>query len=92
MRKGDVLIDVNTKRIQVIYIFNPLVDLFYFLVLARLYESTGRAVAVTIASASAFALHKMLKFFVKVFKRLYLLNPWMDQVDTLPGVRSWSEV
>ena len=52
--------------------------------LARLYESTGRAIAVTPASASASALAsalasasallKMLKFLVKVFIRLYLLN------------------
>ena len=29
---------------------------------------------------------------VKIFKSLYLLNPWIDLVDTLPGVRYWSEV
>ena len=54
--------------------------------LARLYESTGRAIAVTPASASALAsalasasaLLKMLKFLVKVFIRLYLLNMLMD--------------
>ena len=40
------------------------------LFLARLYESTGRAMAVTMASACA--LYKMLKFSVKVFKSLYL--------------------
>ena len=34
----------------------------------------------------------MLKFLVKVFKSLYLLNPWMDLVGTLPDVRYWSEV
>ena len=64
--------------------------------LARLYVSTGRAIAVTTASASlsasASALLKMLKFLVKVFKSLYLLNPWMGLVDTLPDVRYWSEV
>ena len=64
--------------------------------LARLYVSTGRAIAVTTASASApafaSALLKMLKFFVKVFKSLHLLNLWMDLVDTLPDVRYWSEV
>ena len=38
------------------------------------------------------ALLKMLKFLVKVFKSLYLLNPGMDLVDTLPDVRYWSEV
>ena len=43
--------------------------------------------------ASALAeLLKMLKFLVKVFKSLYLLNPWMDLVGTLPDVRYWSEV
>ena len=60
--------------------------------LACLYESTGRAIAVTTASALASALLKMLKFLVQVFKILYLLNPWMDLVDTLPDVRYWSEV
>ena len=44
------------------------------------------------ALASASALLKMLKFLVKVFKILYLLNPWMDLVDTLLDVRYWSEV
>ena len=37
--------------------------------LAHLYKSTGRALAVATAS-------------VKVFKRLYLLNFWMDVVRT----------
>ena len=60
----------------------------YFL--ARLYESTGRAIAVT--TASALALLKMLNFLVKVFKSLYLLNPMIDLLDTLPDVRYWSEV
>ena len=74
--------------------------------LARLYESTGRAIAVTPASASASAsasalasalasasaLLKMLKFLVKVFMSLYLLKLWMDQVDTLHAGRYWSEV
>ena len=66
--------------------------------LARLYESTGRAIAVTPASASALALAsasallKMLKFLVKVFMSLYLLKLWMDQVDTLHVGRYWSEV
>ena len=43
-------------------------------------------------SALALALLKMLKFLVKVFKSLYLLNLWMDLVDILPDVRYWSEV
>ena len=72
--------------------------------LARLYESTGRAIAVTTASASASALAsvsssastsallKLLKFWVKVFTSLYLLNPWMHLVGTLPDIRYWSEV
>ena len=60
--------------------------------LARLYESTGRAIAVTTASASVAALHELLKVLVNVFKSLYLLNPWMDLVDILPHVRYWSEV
>ena len=60
--------------------------------LARLYESTGRAIAVTPASALASALLKMLKFLVKVFMSLYLLKLWMDQVDTLHAGRYWSEV
>ena len=47
---------------------------------------------INVTSASASALLKMLKFLVKVFKSLYLLNPWMDLVDTLPDVRYWSEV
>ena len=64
--------------------------------LARLYESTGRAIAVNPASASALALAlasallKMLKFLVKVFLSLYLLKLWMDQVDTLHVGRYWS--
>ena len=34
----------------------------------------------------------MLKFLVKVFRSLYLLNMLMDQVDTLHVGRYWSEV
>ena len=65
-----------------------------FRVLARLYESTGSAIADTMAAVLAYALAllKMLKFMVKVFKSLYLLNLWMDLVDTLPDVRYWSEI
>ena len=64
-------------------VFPPFLEGFPFL--ARLYESTGKAIAVTTAtasasalasaSASASALLKMLTFLVKVFKSLYLLNP-----------------
>ena len=35
---------------------------------------------------------QMLKFLVKVFISLYLLNMLMDQVDTLHDSRYWSEV
>ena len=63
--------------------------------LAHLYVSTGRAIAVTTASAlastSASALLKMLKFVAKVYKTLYLLNPWMNLVDTLPDFRYSSD-
>ena len=62
------------------------------LFLARLYESTGRAIAVTPALALASALLKMFKFLVKVFMSLYLLKLWMDQIDTLHVGRYWSEV
>ena len=34
----------------------------------------------------------VLKFFIKVFICLYLLNILMDQVDTLQGGRYWSKV
>ena len=34
---------------------------------------------------------QMLKFLVKVFMSLYLLNLLMDQVDTLHVDRYWSE-
>ena len=63
--------------------------------IARLYESTGRAIAVTTASASALvsasALLKRLKILVKVFKSLNLLNLWIGLIDTSSDVRYWSE-
>ena len=71
---------------------------YLFDLLACLYKSTGRAIAVTPALASALtsalasALLKMLKFLVKVFMSLYLLKLWMNQVDTLHVGRYWSEV
>ena len=81
--KQGILIPIGQQGIQYWYFF-----------LARLYESTGRAIAVTPASAlaSASALLKMLKFLVKVFMSLYLLKLLMDQVDTLHVGRYWSEV
>ena len=72
--------------------------LIVYLVFSSPVRSTGRAIAVTPASAlalalaSASALLKMLKFLVKVFMSLYLLKLWMDQVDTLHVGRYWSEV
>ena len=66
--------------------------------LARMYKSTGRTIAATLASAlasastSTSALLKMLTVLVKVFKSLYLLNPWMELVDTFSDIRYWSEV
>ena len=48
-----------------------------FLVLACLYKSTGRDIAVTMASMS------VLKSFIKVFKRLHLLNIWLEVQSTL---------
>ena len=59
--------------------------------LACLYESTSRVIAVTTQLVLPLC-DKMLKFLVKAFKNLYHLNQWMDLVDTLPGVRYWSEV
>ena len=61
-------------------------------ILACLYESTGRELSVTTATASASALLKMLKFLVKVFISLYLLKLSLDLVGTLPYVRCWHEV
>ena len=61
-----------------------------FAFLARLYESTGRAIAVGVGVGVGVA--QMLKFLVKVFMSLYLLKLLMDQVDTLHGGRYWSEV
>ena len=46
--------------------------------LARLYESTGRVIAVGVSVGVA----QTLKFLVKVFMSLYLLKLLMDQVDT----------
>ena len=47
--------------------------------------------ALVSATALGSSLLNMLKCLVKVFKSLYLLNPWMDLVDTLPDARYWSE-
>ena len=86
---GNHIVGFPTRRLK--YIFKAgRISAF----LARLYESTGRAFAVTPASAlaSASALLKMLKFLVKVFMSLYLLNLLMDQVDTLHVGRYRCEV
>ena len=62
--------------------------------LALLYESTGRATALLPVLALALAwvsgvtqLTKMLKFYVKVFKTLYFLNPQMGLVYILYNYR-----
>ena len=74
---------VPTSGAYCFRVVHPSIHLSCFLVCQ--YESTGRAVAVT--TASVLVLHKMLKYLVKVSKRLYLLNPLMDQVDALPDFR-----
>ena len=56
--------------------------------LARLYESMK--VQEELLQSPWRAL--MLKFLVKVFISQYLLNMWMDYVDTLHVGRYWSEV
>ena len=80
-------------------------------ILARLYESTGRAIALlptsalalasasalalasaSVADAAASALTKILKFYVKVFKTSYFLNPQMDLVYIWYSYRCWSKI
>ena len=56
--------------------------------LAHLYKSTGRAIALPLASA----LTKMLKFYVKVFKTSYFLNPLMDLVDIWYNYTCWFKI
>ena len=58
--------------------------------LAHLYKSTGRAIALPLALASAFT--KMLKFYVKVFKTSYFLNPLMDLVDIWYNYTCWFKI
>ena len=70
--------------------------------LAHLYESTERAIALPLASelalasgsaaAALAALTKMLKFYVKVFKTSYFLNPLMDLVYIWYNYRCWSKI
>ena len=62
--------------------------------LAHLYESTGRAIALpsALVLAPASVLTKMLKFYIKVFKTLYFLNPQMDLVYIWYNYRSWSKI
>ena len=59
--------------------------------LARLNESSGRAIVVTTASARPRPRPDWM-FWLKFFKDLYLLNPWMDSFDTCTVVRYWSKV
>ena len=58
--------------------------MYFFSFLARLYESAGTAIAVT--TASALALQN-----VKVFQSLYLLNLWLDLINTCHDGRYWSK-
>ena len=64
--------------------------------LARLYESTGRAIQYCnhpgVGVGVSVHVVQMLKFLVKVFISLYLLNMLMDKVDILHVSRYWSEV
>ena len=46
----------------------------------RQYDSTGRAIALSLAFALVAWLTKMFKLYVKVYKTLYFLNPVMDFV------------
>ena len=62
------------------------------LCLAYLYESTERAIALPPVSALVSVLTKTLKFHVKVFKTLYLLNPQMDLVYIWYDYRCWSKI
>ena len=77
---------------------NQLIDLPHTKFLPRLCESTKRAIALPPASASALApaavaaLIKMLKFYVKVFKTLYFLNPGMDFVYIWHDYGCWSTI
>ena len=59
------------------------------IVFSSLYNSTDRASTVTMAFVSASAL---VKFWVKVFKRPYLLNFCKEEVHTCADVRYLSEV
>ena len=79
--------------IQANYTVQPQL-LFHHPFLAHLYESTGRAIALSPASAVALALEltKMLKFYVKVFKTSYFLNLLMDLVYIWYNYRCWSKI
>ena len=63
--------------------------------LARLYKSTGRAIALHTAlvlATAAAVLTKILKFYIKVYKTLYFLNPEMDFVYIWYDYRCWSKI
>ena len=60
--------------------------------LAHLHKSTGRAIALCLASALVAALTKMLKFYVRVYKTLYFLNSQMDLVYIRYDYRCWSKI
>ena len=52
--------------------------------LACQYDNTGKPIVVAMASI-------LLKFLIKVFKRLYFMNLWME-VHTCIDVGYWAEV
>ena len=64
--------------------------LYNVIFLTCLYKSTGRAIA--LPSVSAVALRKMLKFYVKDFKTLYVLNPQMNLLYIWYDNRCWSKI
>ena len=72
------------QRTFFLYVSNENYKSYNASFLARLYGSTGRAIALplalTLALVLAAVLTKMFKFYVKVYKTLYFLNPEMDFV------------
>ena len=89
-KKRDCTIpEVKTKVLISFTVTMKLVCIFVFSSPLRKYRKSycnhpGVGVSVRVA--------QMLKFLVKVFISLYLLNMVMDQVDTLHISRYWSEV
>ena len=72
-------------------IFKFCVDTFK-LTCTKVHEELLQAPGVGVGVGFCVRVAQMLKFLVKVFVSLYLLNFFMDQVDTLHVGRYWSEV